>query len=272
MLPNLKIVIGGILAFVLLLAVTGAGIVTAPTYTRIGTTPEVSHPMMQRIFAEDVSAPALGAAVLARREAELDSLRELAPSTGGADSPTDEDDVDATGTVKSPDPAIAAAINGVPGDATRDGKPFGRDTNRPPNPADAGPAQQSPALSGVAVASAAESAAQPAAASPGDAIAATTAPESTKAVIPEASRNAEQPPAPRHHHGAALASKKALKVAARPRKSRFHKAPQPGQETTQSTAYNPFGQSLQPSCQSYYQPTPSLRSAANPNLVSRRAQ
>jgi hypothetical protein len=53
MLPNFKIVIGGILIFVLLFAVTGAGVVTPQTYTRVGAMPEVGRPMMQRVIADE---------------------------------------------------------------------------------------------------------------------------------------------------------------------------------------------------------------------------
>jgi len=53
MLPNFKIVIGGVLIFVLLFAVTGAGIVTPQTYTRIGAMPEIGRPLMQRVIADE---------------------------------------------------------------------------------------------------------------------------------------------------------------------------------------------------------------------------
>jgi hypothetical protein len=53
MLPNFKIVIGGILIFVLLFAVTGAGVVTPQTYTRVGAMPEIGRPLMQRVIADE---------------------------------------------------------------------------------------------------------------------------------------------------------------------------------------------------------------------------
>jgi hypothetical protein len=53
MLPNFKIVIGGVLIFVLLFAVTGAGVVTPQTYTRIGAMPEIGRPLMQRVIADE---------------------------------------------------------------------------------------------------------------------------------------------------------------------------------------------------------------------------
>jgi len=53
MLPNFKSVIGGVLFFVLLFAVTGAGVVTPRTYTRIGAMPEIGRPLMQRVIADE---------------------------------------------------------------------------------------------------------------------------------------------------------------------------------------------------------------------------
>jgi hypothetical protein len=53
MLPNFKIVIGGVLIFMLLFAVTGAGVVTPQIYTRIGAMPEIGRPMMQHVFADE---------------------------------------------------------------------------------------------------------------------------------------------------------------------------------------------------------------------------
>ena len=46
MLPNFKIVIGGILIFVLLFAVTGAGVVAPQIYTRVGAMPEIGRPLI----------------------------------------------------------------------------------------------------------------------------------------------------------------------------------------------------------------------------------
>jgi hypothetical protein len=53
MLPNFKIVIGGILVFVLLFAVTGAGVVAPQTYTRVGAMPEIGRPLMQRVIPDE---------------------------------------------------------------------------------------------------------------------------------------------------------------------------------------------------------------------------
>ena len=73
MLPNFKIVIGGIVIFVLLFAVTGAGVLTPEVYTRVGAMPEIGRPMMQHVMAdESAQFPAT-----ARRADEL-RLRELA--------------------------------------------------------------------------------------------------------------------------------------------------------------------------------------------------
>jgi hypothetical protein len=71
MLPNFKIVIGGVLIFMLLFAVTGAGVVTPQIYTRVGAMPEIGRPMMQHVFAD------ASAVVQPHRGDEL-RLRELA--------------------------------------------------------------------------------------------------------------------------------------------------------------------------------------------------
>jgi hypothetical protein len=75
MLPNFKIVIGGVLIFVLLFAVTGAGVVTPQIYTRVGAMPEIGRPMMQRVIGDE---PALAQLPSSTRRGDELRLRELA--------------------------------------------------------------------------------------------------------------------------------------------------------------------------------------------------
>jgi hypothetical protein len=86
MLPNFKIVIGGILIFVLLFAVTGAGVVTPQIYTRIGAMPEIGRPMVQRVIADDSAQVSTSL----RRGDEL-RLHELATLVAIAEPPAAPD-------------------------------------------------------------------------------------------------------------------------------------------------------------------------------------
>jgi hypothetical protein len=87
MLPNFKIVIGGVVIFVLLFAVTGAGILTPQVYTRVGAMPEIGRPMMQRAIADkSAQFPAV-----TRRADEL-RLRELALLVAVPEQAADEDE------------------------------------------------------------------------------------------------------------------------------------------------------------------------------------
>jgi hypothetical protein len=74
MLPNFKIVICAILFAVLLFAMTGAGTVTPETYTRIGESPEIGRPMMQRMITDVPAQAQLQALTFTRRAEELERL------------------------------------------------------------------------------------------------------------------------------------------------------------------------------------------------------
>ncbi len=78
MLPNLKFMICGILFCVLLFAVTGAGLMLPDSRTRIGETPEIGRPMMQRSIADVPAQPQFYRMTVARRSDELAQLRERA--------------------------------------------------------------------------------------------------------------------------------------------------------------------------------------------------
>ncbi len=75
MLPNLKILICGVVFGPLLFAVTGAGVLLPDSNTRVGEMPEIGRPMMQRIIAEEPAHFRI--MTVARRSEELERLREL---------------------------------------------------------------------------------------------------------------------------------------------------------------------------------------------------
>jgi hypothetical protein len=76
MLPNLKILISGVVFALFLFAVTGAGIWLPESNTRVGEVPEVGRPMMQRMIADEPAQAQFHVLTVARRGAELDRLRE----------------------------------------------------------------------------------------------------------------------------------------------------------------------------------------------------
>src|SRR6266436_608072 len=78
MLPNLKILICGVVFALLLFAVTGAGVLLPESYTRVGEMPEVGRPMMQRMIADEPAQAQFHILTVARRSEELDRLRERA--------------------------------------------------------------------------------------------------------------------------------------------------------------------------------------------------
>jgi hypothetical protein len=77
MLPNFTVVICGAILTVVMLAVTGSGLITPETRTRIGEMPEVGRPMMQQMIAEPAGAAQFMALELSRRGEELARLRDL---------------------------------------------------------------------------------------------------------------------------------------------------------------------------------------------------
>jgi len=79
MLPNFTIVICGAILTVMMLAVTGSGLVTPETRTRIGEMPEIGRPMVQRMIPEQAGQAQFAALDLSRRAEEIGRLRDLAP-------------------------------------------------------------------------------------------------------------------------------------------------------------------------------------------------
>ncbi len=94
MLPNFTVVICGAILTVLMLAVTGSGLVAPETHTRVGAMPEVGRPMMQRMITEPAGQAQIAAFGLARRGEELIRLRALVPTADVAPS-TQQDDASA---------------------------------------------------------------------------------------------------------------------------------------------------------------------------------
>jgi hypothetical protein len=92
MLPNLKILICGVVFGLLLFAVTGAGVLLPDSNTRVGEMPQISRPMMQRMIADEPSQAQFHTMMVARRGGELERLRERAAlEVASAFEPTQPD-------------------------------------------------------------------------------------------------------------------------------------------------------------------------------------
>lgn len=78
MLPNLKILICGIVFGLLLFAITGAGVMLPDSYSRVGEVPQIGRPMMQRMIADEPAQAQFYTMTVARRSEELERLRERA--------------------------------------------------------------------------------------------------------------------------------------------------------------------------------------------------
>src|SRR5271168_2999913 len=76
MLPNFTVVICGAILTVVMLAVTGSGLIAPETRTRIGEMPEVGRPMMQHMIAEPAGQAQFMVSELARRAEGLARLRD----------------------------------------------------------------------------------------------------------------------------------------------------------------------------------------------------
>ena len=109
MLPNLKFLICGILFCVLLFVVTGAGVMLPDSRTHIGEMPEIGRPMMQRSMA-DVPAQAQVYVMTARRNDELEWLREPAPAQTEPDSTKADQPNPGQPNPGSPKPDLVATV------------------------------------------------------------------------------------------------------------------------------------------------------------------
>jgi hypothetical protein len=152
MLPNLKILICGVVFGPLLFAVTGAGVLLPDSNTRVGEVPEIGRPMMQRMIAEEPAQAQFRITTVARRSEELERLRELsavevAPAQLEPDllkpavveNPVSDDVLvtDVAGPVLQPSRAMETASGTASGPLQV--RPTETSTNVPPD--DAGPMQ-----------------------------------------------------------------------------------------------------------------------------------
>jgi hypothetical protein len=111
MLPNFTIVVCGAVLTVIMLAVTGSGLITPETRTRIGAMPEVGRPMMQHLIAEPAGQAQIAMLEVARRAEELGRLRDLPPSVPGpAPAVADDERPAEPATAQSPGEPAAPAI------------------------------------------------------------------------------------------------------------------------------------------------------------------
>lgn len=109
MLPNFTIVICGAILTVMMLAVTGSGLITPETRTRIGEMPEVGRPMMQRMISEPAGQAQFAALELSRRAEEIGRLRDLVmPALVSEPAPAVGDGEPAQEPAKEPAPAPAS--------------------------------------------------------------------------------------------------------------------------------------------------------------------
>ncbi len=76
MLPNIKVVICGIILAVMLFVATGSGIIMPETYTRIGEMPKVGRPLVQQMMTAEPAQPQFHTLAATRRNEELAWLHE----------------------------------------------------------------------------------------------------------------------------------------------------------------------------------------------------
>ncbi len=109
MFPDIKIVLGGILLAVILMAATGSGMVTPQTYTRIGEMPVVGRPMVQEALPGQAGEAQFHILTLSRRTTELARLRDLAARDLTPDSAPAPGDGETSTTTT---PAVAESSDG----------------------------------------------------------------------------------------------------------------------------------------------------------------
>ena len=136
MLPNFTVVICGAILTVLMLAVTGSGLVAPETHTRVGAMPEVGRPMMQRMIAAPAGQAQFAAFELARRTEELVRLRDIMPTLPVTDlaPPTQQDDTAASATAPLTDSAITGDAAEAPAKSLPRAKSVPPAKSAPPEP------------------------------------------------------------------------------------------------------------------------------------------
>src|SRR5262249_56904720 len=108
------IVICGAILTVMMLAVTGSGLVTPETRTRIGEMPEVGRPMVQRMIPEQAGQAQFAALELSRRAEEIGRLRDLTPPalvSGPAPAARDAEPVQEPAEEPAPEPIAAEHLD-----------------------------------------------------------------------------------------------------------------------------------------------------------------
>jgi hypothetical protein len=146
MLPNFTVVICGAVLTVMMLAVTGSGLVTPETRTRIGEMPEVGRPMMQYMIAEQAAQAQIAVLDLSRRAEELGRLRDLvAPALVAAPTPAVRDDEPAQEKVQEATQEAAQETNRETSRETT------REASQAPDAAEYPDAPAAPAAPAVAV-------------------------------------------------------------------------------------------------------------------------
>ena len=144
MLPNLKILIGGVVFALFLFAVTGTGVLLPESYTRVGEMPEIGRPMMQRMIADEPAQAQFHIMTVARRSEELDRLRErsardVAPAQPESDllkpAVVENPVTDNILTTDAAAPALqsSAATGIAPGTASLQGRPTEIETDVAPD-------------------------------------------------------------------------------------------------------------------------------------------
>jgi hypothetical protein len=252
MLPNFKIVIGGVLIFVLLFAVTGAGVVTPQIYTRIGAMPEIGRPMMQRVIGDE---PALAQLPASTRRGDELRLRELATLAAVLEPPAapsrDEPAVNERAVEeRSETPAEVAAIEAALAPATAASPPSGpRSIAQPSRAANA--VEEPVATTALTASAAADQAARPiAAALTTGAVtdadrtepAAEGPPQAGPAARPGAASADLTKPSGGNHSTNSGVPKPSHRAAALTRKRAAHRLRQPAPAPTPNPAFNLFGQ------------------------------
>jgi hypothetical protein len=111
MLPNIKVVICGIILAVILFVATGAGIVMPETYTRIGEMPKVGRPMMQQIMTDETAQAQFHSLAATRRSEEIGRLREQAALVVAEPAAVTHEDQSPSLSAPSDHPSIPLSAN-----------------------------------------------------------------------------------------------------------------------------------------------------------------
>jgi hypothetical protein len=237
MLPNFKIVIGGILILVLLFAVTGAGVVAPQIYTRVGAMPEIGRPLMQRVIADESAL--LSTSLRRGDELRLHELAALMAIAEPQAAPDRDDQVMVGRDAGEKSDATTEPIGATIASDSAAPPPGGRDSIAAPPPVLSAqePVAATPAATvpdGGAESMPGADRAKPAAVVPSQARAASRqgALEGDLTTLGDGNHSASSD-APKRHHGIAAHTRKRLAAAHRLRQAT---------PATSNPAFNMFGQ------------------------------